>query len=195
MTGRGDAATSPSLAQETVRLFEAIRDEAAKISRATRAPLEDVEQEMRVMCLEVALGISRYDERRGPLRPWLIVRAWRAARRWGWSATRAEELDLDSAFEALADKSCASGTDELLIDEEERRALEQDLERAHKPGVRGADPRTTFEILSVEHWSERDAVKWCGGSRKVARLAKRRAERIQAVVLPQSNGERHATIR
>ena len=103
--------------------------------------------------------------------------------------------DLDSAFEALADKSCASGTDELLIDEEERRALEQDLERAHKPGVRGADPRTTFEILSVEHWSERDAVKWCGGSRKVARLAKRRAERIKAVVLPQSNGERHATIR
>ncbi len=195
MTSRGGAATGASVAQEAERLFEVIREEAMKISRATRSPLEDVEQEMRVMCLEVALGISRYDGRRGPLRPWLIVRAWRTARRWGWSTAGAEEFDLDSTFEAPADRSCASGTDELLIDEEERRAREQYLERAHKPGVRVADPRTTFEILAVEHWSERDAVKWCGGSRKVARLAKRRAARLQAAVLPHSDGDHHATVR
>ncbi len=242
------------LAREAERLFEVIRDEAVKISRATRAPLDDVEQEMRVMCLEVALGISRYDDRRGPLRPWLIVRAWRTARRWNrgsvgledfaaFESYPQEQVSLPPAMCASEDRLFATGTDETLMADDERHARERAIERggevptwseivavrrlmrryarANKIALgerRGiervrealssvlkssmrpctgatADPRTTFEILATEHWSERDAVKWCGGSRKVARLAKRRAERIQAAGLPHSDGDHHATVR
>ncbi len=189
MTAKGRV-SDPRQAQAAF-LFAALRLEAPAISRATRVPLEDVEQQMMLMCLEVAQTVSDYDPRRGPPRRWLIKRAWLWARRWSGSSAPGEDSDPDGGFEVTTGTACA-GTDELLIDEETRRAEEQFLARVCQGRGGVADPRTGFEILAVEHWSERDAVKWCGGSRKGARLAKRRAERIQAAGLPQSNGERHA---
>ena len=44
--------TVPDAGQaQAVFLFEALRLEAPAISRATRVPLEDVEQQMMLMCL------------------------------------------------------------------------------------------------------------------------------------------------
>jgi len=164
-------------------LFAALRLEAHAISRVTRAPLEDVEQQMMLMCLEVAQTVSHYDPRRGPPRRWLIKRAWLWARRWSRSSARGEDSDPDGGFEVVTGRACA-GTDELLIDEETRRAEEQFLARLRQSRAGVADPRTGFEILAVEHWSEREAVKWCGGSRKMARHAKRRAAALAAVADP-----------
>jgi hypothetical protein len=161
-----------------VFLFEALRLEAPAISRATRVPLEDVEQQMMLMCLEVAQTVSDYDPRRGGPRLWLIKRAWLWARRWSRASARGEDSDPD--LELAAGRACA-GTDELLIDEETRGAEEQFLARGRQSRRGVADPRTGFEILAVKHWSEREAVKWCGGSRKMARHAKRRAAALAAV--------------
>ena len=161
-------------------LFAALRLEAPAISRATRVPLEDVEQEMMLMCLEVAQTVSHYDPRRGGPRRWLIKRAWLWARRWSRASASEEDADPDGGFEVATGRACA-GTDELLIDEETRRAEEQFLARVRQSRTRVADPRTGFEILTVKHLSEREAVKWCGGSRKMARHAKRRAATLTAV--------------
>ena len=163
--------------------FAALRLEAPAISRATRVPLEDVEQQMMLMCLEVAQTVSDYDPRRGPPRRWLIKRAWLWARRWSKSSARGEDSDPDGGFEVATGRACA-GTDELLIDEETRRAEDQFLVRLRHSRGEVADPRTGFEILAVEHWSEREAVKWCGGSRKMARHAKRRAAALETVADP-----------
>ena len=38
-----------------------------------------------------------------------------------------------------------------------------------------------FEIRAVEYWSERDAGKYCSGSRKMARHGKRRAAALDSV--------------
>lgn len=263
-TTAGGGASGKSLAEDADRLFEAIRDEVVSIARATRVPLEDIEQEMRLMCLEVAMGASRYDDRfellthadssRGALRPWLIVRVWRWARRWkrgsaGWEEFPAFEPDpqaqasVSSAMIASEEGLFSVGPDDTLMIDDERRARERAIERggnvpawseivaarrlmrryarANKIALgerRGiervrealpsvferllrpradatVDPRTALELLVAEHWSERAAVKRCGGSRKVARLAKRRAERIQAAGRPQHNGDRYATVR
>ena len=180
---------------QATALFAALRLEAPAISRATRVPIEDVEQEMMLMCLEVVQTVSHYDPRRGSLRPWLIVRAWRWARRWRGAHARAENSDPDGDCESAGGGSCVPAIDELLIEEEVRRAHEQSLESAYQRREGGADPRTAFEILAIEHWSEREAVKWCGGSRKMARHAKRRAARLQAAGLPYSEGDHHATVR
>ena len=174
--------TSPDAGQaQAVFLFEVLRLEAPAISRATRVPLEDVEQQMMLMCLEVAQTVSDYDPRRGGPRVWLIKRAWLWARRWSRASARGEEADPD--LELAAGRACA-GTDELMIDEETRRAEEQFLARVRQSRSGVADPRTGFEILAVKHWSEREAVKWCGGSRKMARHAKRRAAALAAVAEP-----------
>jgi hypothetical protein len=178
---------------QATALFVALRLEAAAISRATRVPLEDVEQEMMLMCLEVVQTVSHYDPRRGGLRPWLIVRAWRWARRWSRSSARGEDSDPEGGVEVVMGRACA-GTEELLIDEETRRAEEQFLARVRQSRGGVADPRTGLEILAVEHWSEREAVKWCGGSRKMARHAKRRAARLQAAGVTHCNGDHHAAV-
>ena len=264
MTSNHGGASGKILAEDAGRLFEAIREEAVNIARATRAPLEDIEQEMRLMCLEVAMGTSRYDDRfellshadssRGALRPWLIVRAWRMARRWKRGSVCLKEFpafepdpqaqeSFSSAMIASEEELFVVGTDDTLMLDDERRARERAIERGgnvpawceivavrrlmrryarankialgERRGIErvrealssvferllrpcvGAtvDPRTAFELLAAEYWSERDAVKRCGGSRKVARLAKRRADCIQAAGLPQSNGDHYATVR
>ena len=161
-------------------LFAALRLEAPAISRATRVPLEDVEQQMMLMCLEVAQSVSDYDPRCGPPRRWLIKRAWLWARRWSKSSARGEDSDPDGGFEVATGAACA-GTDELLIDEETRSAEEQVLARLRQSRGGVVDPRTVLEILALEHWSERDAVMWCSGSRKLARYAKRRAAALETV--------------
>ena len=181
MTGK-ERSLDPMQAQAAF-LFEALRLEAPAISRATRVPLEDVEQQMMLMCLEVAQTVSDYDPRRGPPRRWLIKRAWLWARRWSKASARGEETDADDGIEVATGRAYA-GTDELLIDEETRRAEEQFLARLRQSRGSSADPRTGFEILAVGHWSEREAVKWCGGSRKMARHAKRRAAALAAVTRP-----------
>ncbi len=174
--------TAPDARQaQAVFLFEALRLEAPAISRATRVPLEDVEQQMMLMCLEVAQTVSDYDPRRGGPRRWLIKRAWLWARRWSRASARGEDSDPD--LELDTGRACA-GTDELLIDEETRCAEEQVLARVRQSRGGVADPRTGFEILAVEHWSEREAVKWCGGSRKMARHAKRRAAALASIADP-----------
>ena len=173
--------TVPDAGQaQAVFLFEALRLEAPAISRATRVPLEDVEQQMMLMCLEVAQTISDYDPWRGGPRLWLIKRAWLWARRWSRASARVEEPDPDCGFEMATGRACA-GTDDLLIDEETRRIEEEFLTHARHRRAGVAEPRTSFEIRAVEYWSERDAGKYCRGSRKMARHGKRRAAALGSV--------------
>ena len=181
MTAKGRV--SDSRQEQAAFLFAALRLEAPAISRATRVPLEDVEQQMMLMCLEYAHEFTDYNPRRGPQRRWLIKRAWLWARRWSKASARGEDTDSDCGFEMATDNTCA-GTDDLLIDEETQRAKEHFLARLRQNGGRVADPRTGFEFLSVEHWSERVAVNWCAGSRKMARHAKRYAAALETVAGP-----------
>lgn len=177
MTAKGRA-FDPRQAQAAF-LFAALRLEAPAISRATRVPLEDVEQQMMLMCLEVQT-VSNYDARRGPPRRWLIKRAWKWARRWSKACARGEDSDPDDGVEMATDRT-GTGTDELLIDEETRRAEEEFLACLRQSRGAVPEPRTGFEFLSVEHWSERVAVNWCGGSRKMARHAKKYAAALETV--------------
>lgn len=160
--------------------FAALRLEAPAISRATGVPLEDVEQQMMLMCLEYARGSTDYKARGGRQRRWFIKRAWLWARRWSKASARGEDCEFGDGFEMSAERTCA-GTDELLIHEETQRAEEQFIARLRQRRGRVAEPRTGLEFLSVEHWSERVAVTWCAGSRKIARHAKRHAAALETV--------------
>ncbi len=180
MTAKG---RSPDPGQvQAASFFADLRREAPAISRATRVPLEDVEQQMMLMCLEVQ-QVLKYDARRGSPRSWLIKRVWKWARRWSKAAARGEDGDFGDGCEMPAERTC-TGTDEVLIKEETEWAEERLL--AHLRQCRGvaAEPRTSFEFFSVERWSERAAGTRCGGSRKMARHAKRYAAALESIADP-----------
>ena len=164
-------------------LFAALRLEAPAISRATRVPLEDVEQQMMLMCLEHVQKVLEYDPRREPPHRWLIARAWLWARRWNKACARGEDCEFGDGFEMLEERTCA-GIDDLLISEETQRDEERLLARLRQGRGVLAEPRTGFEFFSVEHWSERVAGTHCGGSRKMARHAKRHAAALETVAAP-----------
>ena len=180
MTAQGRAPDPKQV--QAASFFADLRLEAPAISRATGVPIEDVEQQMMLMCLEVQ-PILKYDARRGSPHSWLIKRVWKWARRWSKASARGEEEYLDGEFDIAMGRSCA-GSDEVLMEEETQHAEEQLLARLRQRRGRGVDPRTGLEFLSVEHWSERAGGTRCGGSRKMARHAKRRAAALESVADP-----------
>ena len=146
-------------------LFAMLRGEAAKFASASTLSVEDVRQELYVMCLEHAMGQDGFDPDRGDARRYIFGRLWGLIERWQRMETIPEGDDLWDAPRSMS-------VEDALIQGQERAASEDRLEQADRQRRRDLRHLPTLAALvAVGAVSERGATRLVGS--KSSRLRQR----------------------
>ena len=77
-------------------LFQELQGEAHKFSRCCTLSVEDIRQELYLMCIEVSGGKSSYNPILGTVREYIMGRLWGLIRRWRESSSLPDEVDGDA---------------------------------------------------------------------------------------------------
>ena len=145
-------------------LFALLRGEAAKFASASTLSVEDVRQELYLMCLEHAMGQDGFDPERGDARRYIFGRLWGLVERWQRMETIPEGDDWDAPR--------SMSVEDALIQGQERAAAEERLEQADRQRQRDLRHLPTLAALvAVGAVSERGAARLVGS--KSSRLRQR----------------------
>ncbi len=145
-------------------LFAMLRGEAARFASASTLSVEDVRQELYLMCLEHAMGRDGFDPERGDARRYIFGRLWGLVERWQRMETIPEGDDWDAPR--------SMSVEDALIQGQERAAAEERLEQADRQRQRDLRHLPTLAALvAVGAVSERGAARLVGS--KSSRLRQR----------------------
>jgi hypothetical protein len=133
---------------------------------------DDLRQQAYLLALEMAMGLTDFNPRRGTARAYLATQVYWCARR----ASRLPAINSSDDIEgpAMSWISMTAGVEEMLIDQEDRAAREAVLQALDDGRRETLACLTTLEIICL-HFAERFCAALVGASRKVARTAKRHA--------------------
>lgn len=146
-------------------VFASLQAEAARFAKESTLSVEDVRQELYLMCLEHAAGTDGFDPGRGDARHYVAGRLWGLTERW----RRMESIPDD---DTLWNGPRLASVEETLIERQERAAAEERLEQADRQ--RQHDLRnlpTLAALVAVGAVSERGAARLVGS--KSSRLRQR----------------------
>ena len=153
-------------------LFQDLCGEAHKFSRCCVLSVEDIRQELYLMCIEVSSGESSYNPILGTVRSYIMGRLWGLVHRWREAQPLPDEADGD----ALTPKHLqVQSVEQQLIDRQNREESEYAL-NSHGRG-RSDMPQTSLHIV-CNVLSRRDAAKFLGITREAVRQRIHREERL-----------------
>ena len=157
-------------------LYNALVGNAGKLAAQSTLDVNDIRQELYLMCMEVAEGRSAYSSMVGGVHKYIMGRLWGLIRRWVPMQSLDELMGQDiegenSAIEHLPGHSRSSAlhvpsAEDVLIHRHEM--LEQDVidvEERFKLKKSLQNQTTMVILLQRGHWSTREAAKYCGISR------------------------------
>jgi hypothetical protein len=133
--------------------------------------VEDIRQELYLMCIEVSSGESSYNPILGTVRAYIMGRLWGLVRRWREAQSLPDDVDGD----ALTPKHLqVQSVEQQLIDRQNREEREYAL-NSHGVG-RSDKPQTSLHIV-CNVLSRRDAAKYLGITREAVRQRVHREDR------------------
>ncbi len=165
-------------------LYNEMAGEAWKLAAKSMLDIEDIQQELFLMCMEVAEGRSAYTPMIGGVHAYIMGRLWGLLHRWQRSQSfedlvHPEDSEMnvyEQDFFIPAVLHTPSVEDAL----EQRDVLYEqdviDIEENRLMCERTKDQSTLFILIKTGHWSARNAAKYCGVSRNAIekRIAKAR---------------------
>lgn len=152
-------------------LFQDLCGETHKFSRCCVLSVEDIRQELYLMCIEVSSGESSYNPILGTVRAYIMGRLWGLVHRWREAQSLPDEADGD----ALTPKHLqVQSVEQQLIDRQNREEREYAL-NSHGGG-RSDKPQTSLHIV-CNVLSRRDAAKFLGITREAVRQRVHREEK------------------
>ncbi len=157
------------------KLFAALQAEAKKFAAASTLSVEDVRQEIYLMCLEHAAGIDGFDPSLGDARRYICGRLWGLAERWRRMESIPENDDLWDVPRSMS-------VEDALIEGRERAAVEARLEQAQRKRQRDLRNLPTLAALvAVGVVSERGAARLVGSKSSRLRQRLRQLRKQEAV--------------
>ena len=147
-------------------LYAELAGNAYKLAAKSTLDVEDIRQELFLLCLEVAEGHSTYTPVIGGVHEYIMGRLWGFVRRWPCSYS-IEVFSCDENSEVLTGfipvTLHAPSVEEVL---EQRDALfgqdTVDIEETHLMRDGLGDHSTLFILIKTGVWSVRDAAAFCG---------------------------------
>ena len=133
---------------------------------------DDLRQQAYLLALEMSMGLTDFNPRRGTARPYLATQVYWCARRASRLSAINSADDIDGP--AISWISLTPGIEETLIDQEDRATREAVLMALDDGRRQTIACLTTFEIICL-HFAERFCAALVGTSRKVPRTAKKHA--------------------
>lgn len=159
-------------------LYNALAGNAWKLAAQSTLDVDDIKQELYLLCMEVADGRSKYSPQIGGVLEYIMGRLWGLIRRWSYTQSLNELIDNDNSMDedwetghmpAAWDKLLAlqaPSVEDVLMQrdelyEQDARDIEVICQKRER--TRGI---TTLGILVLGgHWSLGDAAKYFGTSR------------------------------
>ncbi|BAP88333.1 putative uncharacterized protein [Burkholderiales bacterium GJ-E10] len=152
-------------ADRAEEVFASLQAEAVRFAKDSTLSVEDVRQELYLMCLEHAAGADGFDPGQGDARRFIAGRLWGLTERW----RRMESIPDD---DGLWNGPLRASVEEALIERQERAAAEERLEQADRQRQRDLRNLPTLAALvAVGAVSERGAARLVGS--KSSRLRQR----------------------
>ncbi len=160
-------------------LYNALAGNAWKLAAQSTLDVDDIRQELYLLCMEVADGRSKYTPVIGGVHEFIMGRLWGLVRRWPQSQLLEDLIEKDIVGEDWATKYRPETWDRLLAlhapsveetlmqrdDLLEQDAIDIDESRRMRESEKG---QTTLALLIKSGlWSIRDAAKFCGVSQNV----------------------------
>lgn len=140
---------------------ELVRD-TWKLRAESSLELDDIKQELYLLCMEVAEGRSKYTPELGSVHDFIMGRLWGLMKRWPQSISLDEGSDetnhvpatlhAPSIEDVLEDRDALYAQD--LVDIEENRRLRDRMKNYSTLAI----------LVQTKHWSLREAAKFCGMS-------------------------------
>ncbi len=153
-------------------LFQELQGEAHKFSRCCTLSVEDIRQELYLMCIEVSGGESSYNPILGTVREYIMGRLWGLIRRWRESSSLPDEVDGDAITPICLQ---VQSVEDQLIGRQDREDRETVLNVRNK--TKPNKPQTSLNIV-CNVLSRRDAAKFLGITREAIRQRVQREEKL-----------------
>ncbi len=155
-------------------LYNALVGNAWKLAAQSTLGVDDIRQELYLLCMEVAEGRSKYTPLIGGVHEYIMGRLWGLVRRWPQSQSLDDLIENDVVGEDWATRYKpatwdrllalhAPSVEETLVQRDER--LEQDardIEETLLKRERTRDQSALAILIQSGHWSLREAAKFCG---------------------------------
>jgi DNA-directed RNA polymerase specialized sigma24 family protein len=163
-------------------LYRTLECQVKNLTTSSVFDINDIRQELYLLCIEVAEGRSSYTPLLGNPHAFIMGRLWWIVRRWAYYSSNLVDLDDENPDEVkivdnYLDEITAPSVEEVLC----RRAemLEQDaldIEEIQLRRTRTVHQSTLTLLVQGGYWSSNKAAKFCGVSRQAIDKACRRAE-------------------
>ena len=155
-------------------LYNALAGNAWKLAAQSTLDVDDIRQELYLLCMEVADGRSKYTPVIGGVHKYIMGRLWGLIRRWPQSQSLDDLIDVDIVGEDWATPYLpvthsrllalhAPSVEETLMQRGE--LLEQDaIDIEESRRIRESEEGQTTLVLLIEcgHWSMRESAVFCG---------------------------------
>lgn len=145
-------------------LYNALKGEAWKLAARSTLDIDDIRQELYLLCMEVSEGRSSYTPLLGGVHEYIMGWLWKYILRWPRTQSL-DELASDDGDKILPDELYALAIDDELMRQEgmhEQHA--RDVEEMHEMRKRMKNQTTLAILVQTGHWSLREAAQFCGVS-------------------------------
>lgn len=147
-------------------LYDSLKGEAEKFANVSTLGLDDVRQNLFVLCLEHATGQDAYNPLLGPPRAYIMGRMWGLVERWRPMQRLDDESDDDNSVSEIPDALKSPAVDVELMAAAQRKIVERirdDLETSRRVAL--AEMPTIAALHAYCGRSERDIAKrWKKGT-------------------------------
>ncbi len=154
-------------------LFQDLRGEAHKFSKCCTLSVEDIQQELYIMCIEVTSGESPYNAILGTVREYIMGRLWGLVRRWRESDPLPDEVDGEASM--TPELLRVPSVEQQLINCQERQDMESILDKKSKAKIEKRLQTSLYIVCTA--LSRRDAAKYLGITREAVRQRVHREEK------------------
>ena len=154
-------------------LFTALEPSCEKWASRARVPIEDIRQDLYVLCLEVVLGESEY-RTFAAASVYVSGRMWGAAERYREFRARPDKVLPDRPAADTAQAEQCRAIDECLETAERRREKDREDAAALRLEYRAHAELSTLEIMRRATWSQSRAARETGLSKATIRSRERR---------------------
>lgn len=162
----------------TENLFTALAPSCEKWASRARVSIEDIRQDLYVLCLEVVLGESEY-RTFAAASVYVSGRMWGAAERYREFRARPDKALPERPASDTAQAEQCLAVDELLEVTERRREKDREDAAALRKEYRAHAELSALEIMRRATWSQSRAARETGLSKATIRSRERRKRKAE----------------
>ncbi len=151
---------------KTDDLYNALIGNTWKFAAQSSLDVDDIKQELYLICMEVSEGRSAYSPLVGGVDEYILGRLWGLIRRWPHSQMLEDLIDVNCEEEIVPDALRVLSTENVVMlkhELHEQNAI--DVEERYKRQDRLRDQSTLSILIQNGHWSIREAARFFRVSR------------------------------